>query len=35
MAGDGNLWSVAGGMHTHPLLSEMVLKAFGKLYDPS
>ncbi|MCK9419234.1 MAG: dihydrolipoyl dehydrogenase [Nitrospirae bacterium] len=31
MAGDGNLWSVAKGMHIHPALSEVVLKAFGKL----
>jgi mycothione reductase len=31
MAADGNLWSVAKGMHIHPALSEVVLKAFGKL----
>jgi mycothione reductase len=34
MAGDGNLWSVAKGMHIHPALSEVVLKAFGKLSEP-
>ncbi len=34
MAGDGNLWSVARGMHIHPALSEVVLKAFGKLAEP-
>jgi len=31
MAADGNIWSVAKGMHIHPALSEVVLKAFGKL----
>ncbi len=31
MAADGNLWSVARGMHIHPALSEVVLKAFTKL----
>ncbi|MDA8099573.1 MAG: FAD-dependent oxidoreductase [Nitrospiraceae bacterium] len=31
MANDGNLWSVAKGIHIHPALSEVVLKAFGKL----
>jgi dihydrolipoamide dehydrogenase len=31
MAGDGNLWSLAKGIHIHPALSEVVLKAFGKL----
>jgi dihydrolipoamide dehydrogenase len=31
MEGDGNLWSVAKGMHIHPALSEVVLKAFAKL----
>lgn len=31
MAADGNLWSVAKGMHIHPALPEVVLKAFGKL----
>ena len=35
MAADGNLWSVAKGMHIHPALSEVVLKAFGKLHEPS
>lgn len=34
MAGDGNIWSVAKGMHIHPALSEVVLKAFGKLREP-
>jgi mycothione reductase len=33
MAADGNLWSVAKGMHIHPALSEVVLKAFGKLKE--
>jgi mycothione reductase len=33
MAADGNLWSVAKGMHIHPALSEVVLKAFGKLEE--
>ena len=33
MADDGNLWSVAKGMHIHPALSEVVLKAFGKLEE--
>lgn len=33
MAADGNLWSVAKGMHIHPALSEVVLKAFGKLRE--
>jgi dihydrolipoamide dehydrogenase len=31
MAADGNLWTVAKGMHIHPALPEVVLKAFGKL----
>ncbi|MDA8423789.1 MAG: FAD-dependent oxidoreductase, partial [Nitrospiraceae bacterium] len=31
MAADGNLWSVAKGIHIHPALSEVVLKPFGKL----
>jgi dihydrolipoamide dehydrogenase len=31
MANDGNLWSVARGIHIHPALSELVLKAFGRL----
>lgn len=34
MAAGGNLWSVAKGMHIHPALSEVVLKAFGKLAEP-
>ncbi len=34
MAADGNLWSVAKGMHIHPALPEVVLKAFGKLEEP-
>jgi mycothione reductase len=33
MAADGNLWSVAKGMHIHPALSEVVLKAFAKLSE--
>ena len=33
MSADGNLWSVAKGMHIHPALSELVLKAFGKLKE--
>jgi dihydrolipoamide dehydrogenase len=31
MAADGNIWSLARGMHIHPALSEVVLKALGKL----
>ncbi len=31
MAADGNLWSVAKGIHIHPALSEVVLKAFAAL----
>ena len=31
MAVDNNIWSVAQGLHIHPALSEVVLKAFGKL----
>jgi mycothione reductase len=34
MAADGNLWTVAKGLHIHPALSEVVLKAFGKLREP-
>jgi len=34
MSADANLWSVARGMHIHPALSEVVLKAFGKLEEP-
>jgi dihydrolipoamide dehydrogenase len=34
MAADGNIWSVAKGMHIHPALAEVVLKAFGKLKEP-
>ncbi|HEX9021723.1 MAG TPA: dihydrolipoyl dehydrogenase [Nitrospirota bacterium] len=33
MAADGNIWTVAKGMHIHPALSEVVLKAFGKLKE--
>ena len=33
MAVDGNLWSVAKGMHIHPALSEVVVRAFGKLHE--
>ncbi len=35
MAGDGTLWSVAKGIHIHPALSEVVLKAFAKLQEPA
>ncbi len=35
MAGDGTIWSVARGMHIHPALSEVVLKAFAKLREPA
>ncbi len=35
MAADGNLWSVARGIHIHPALSEVVLKAFGTLHELS
>ncbi len=31
MAADGNIWTVAKGMHIHPALTEVVLKAFGNL----
>jgi dihydrolipoamide dehydrogenase len=34
MAAGGNLWSVAKGIHIHPALSEVVLKAFGNLVEP-
>lgn len=34
MAADGNVWTVARGMHIHPALPEVVLKAFGKLREP-
>ncbi len=34
MAADGNLWSVAKGIHIHPALSEVVLKPFAKLKEP-
>ena len=33
MEADGNVWSVARGIHIHPALSEVVLKAFGKLEE--
>ena len=33
MSTDGTIWSVAKGMHIHPALSEVVLKAFGKLEE--
>jgi len=33
MVADGNLWSIARGIHIHPALSEIVLKPFGKLKD--
>ena len=31
MANDGNLWTLAKGIHIHPALSELVLRAFAKL----
>jgi dihydrolipoamide dehydrogenase len=31
MANDGNIWSLAKGIHIHPALSEVVLKAFANL----
>jgi len=34
MAADGNLWSVARGIHIHPALPEVALKAFAKLNEP-
>ncbi len=34
MAADANLWAVAKGFHIHPALSEVVLKAFGRLREP-
>ncbi len=34
MAAEGSFWSVAKGIHIHPALSEVVLKAFGKLREP-
>jgi dihydrolipoamide dehydrogenase len=34
MAADASLWAVAKGIHIHPALSEVVLKAFGKLREP-
>jgi mycothione reductase len=33
MAADGTIWSVSKGMHIHPALSEVVLKAFGNLKE--
>ena len=33
MAAESNLWAVAKGMHIHPALSEVVLKAFAKLAE--
>ncbi|HUI45865.1 MAG TPA: dihydrolipoyl dehydrogenase [Nitrospirota bacterium] len=35
MAADGNIWSLAKGIHIHPALSEVILKAFGKLEEIS
>jgi mycothione reductase len=35
MEADGNLWAVARGMHIHPALPEVVLKAFGALHELS
>jgi dihydrolipoamide dehydrogenase len=31
MANDGNIWSLAKGIHIHPALPEVVLRAFAKL----
>lgn len=31
MSNDGGIWSLANGMHIHPALSEVVLKAFADL----
>jgi dihydrolipoamide dehydrogenase len=33
MAADGNLWTVAKGIHIHPALAEVVLKPFGRLKE--
>ncbi len=33
MAAEGNLWTVAKGIHIHPALSEVVLKPLGKLKE--
>ncbi len=33
MAAEGNIWTVAKGMHIHPALSEIVLRPFGKLHE--
>lgn len=33
MATDGTIWSLAKGIHIHPALSEVVLKAFSKLKE--
>jgi dihydrolipoamide dehydrogenase len=33
MAAESNLWAVAKGLHIHPALSEVVLKAFAKLAE--
>ena len=35
VAGDGTLWAVAKGIHIHLALSEVVLKAFAKLREPT
>ncbi len=35
MANGGNLWTLAKGMHIHPALPEVVLKAFAKLREPA
>ncbi len=33
MDADGSIWTVSRGMHIHPALSEVVLKAFSKLSE--
>ncbi len=33
MAAEGTFWSIAKGIHIHPALSEVILKAFGKLKE--
>ena len=33
MANDGNIWSVARGMHIHPSLSEIIVSTFGRLEE--
>jgi len=35
MAQNGTLWMLAKGMHIHPALSELILRTFGNLEEPS